>query len=238
MEAVKISWFLRDCYPEGTSDEEILQREAELQRTQDRNRKLFYEAKEYLKRNGSGFKEFTPTDYVHSLTKQKQIYDAYCKALDPKHEPINIRETLGLDEGIPHAFEDIQELAYHAELFFKTIFNVDLEPREIGALACEANFKAYFEEGCDYLEDRVKRYKENLTIMEQAFINEKKIKIACEVLDTLGVKHPRELERAKYVIDNFQANQKRKLLIEILNVNFPFITQTTVLNKIYESSLQ
>lgn len=238
MEAVKISWFLRDCYPEGTSDEEILQREAELQREQDRGRKLYHQAKEYLKRNGSSLKKFGDTYCAYSLTKQKQIYDAYCKALNTKHEPINIRETLGLDEGIPDDFEDIQELAYHAELFFKTIFNVDLEPREIGALACEANFKAYFEEGCEYLEDRVKRYKENLIIMKQAFSNEKNIKIACEVLDTLGVKHPRELERAKYVIDNFQRNQKRKLLIEILNVNFPFITQTTVLNKIYESSLQ
>ena len=210
MEAVKISWFIRKFYTEGTSDEEILKQEDKFKRQQEKKLKKDLEAKEHLKQNGSGFKEFGNTDYVESLNKKKQIYDSYCKARDPKYKPINIRNTLGLDNGIPDDFHYIQELAYHTEKFFQEVFNVDLEPREIGALA-DPDFKSYFEEGCDYLEDRVRSYQENLIVMEQAFCNKKKIQSACELLESLGATYPRELERAKYVIENFQRNQKRDL---------------------------
>lgn len=237
MEAVKISWFLRDCYPEGTSDEEILKQEDKFKRQKEKDLKEQLEAKEYLRKYGSGFKEFGNTDYVESLKKQKQIYDSYCKARDPKYKPLNIRNTLGLDNGIPDDFHYIQELAYHTEKFFQEVFNVKLEANEIGMLA-EPYFKSYFEEGNEYLEDRVKHYKTNLIIMKQAFCNKKKIQSACELLESLGATYPRELEKAKYVIENFQRNQKRELLSEIINANFPFITQKTILDKIYKSSLQ
>lgn len=240
-EVVKSPWLLRGTYAEGTSSEEILRQEAKLksneQMQQHRQQQLEKHAREYLKKSGSGLNSFGNTDYTENKYWEKQIYDAYNKALNPKYKPINIRNLLDLDDGIPLIlFEHIQKQAYYTEYFFKTVFNVDLEPREIGLLASKVSFKEYLQERDKDLEEMVEIYTNNLKIVKQAFKNKKNINLSCKTLELLGAKKPIELVKAKYVIDNYQPNQKRKLLFEILDENFPFITQESVLNKIYKSS--
>ena len=231
----KISFFLRDAYPDGTSDEEILKSETLYEQEHKKQLDFRSKAKTHLKKEGSGFRNFGYTSKIEQYKKEKQIYDEYRKSINPDYKPKNIRDFFALGSEEPDEFEYIvNSVGYYTELFFEEKFHIKLDPREIGKLACDS-FRAYYEEGNEYLEAHIERYKQNLSIVNQAFTCKKGILNACKTLDSLGAKYPRELERAEYVTKNFRANQKRKLLTEILNANFPFITQKTVLNKIIKN---
>lgn len=220
------NWFYGDM-----TEQEIQQ----FEHNQREYARKMEDAKRFLKAKGNA--KIPDPSIGESVEWNYKAYNGYQKSFG--HEPLkNKRPILDLDTGIPEDFDRIIDLANHANLFCREVFEIEITAYESGLIACDA-FKKWREEGNDHIDDCIVKFNRAVRLIKLSFnVTKAKIESTIETLEALQTEVPKDIKTAQYIINNFKKHQKNKALEEAILYIFPQIDNKKIISKICEKCLQ
>jgi len=186
-------------------------------------------------------------DHLKSTTKtgsgekpdRLKIYNRYMKEYG--QEPKTLREYLKDKETFDREIGLAEYEIYCTQEYINEVFGVEIETKDAARIS-DSIFKSYYEEGNDDLEHVKYIYPIILLAVKNAHEStETKLLQARQTLLEIGIDEydiPLELDAVIYIRENYDKNQKKRAIKEILLELFPQINNEIILDQIVTNALQ